>query len=76
MELNLSPSSTQVHDKARQIEPRSSRPVAETDETGGDKAPVEAEAVEARAAPKDGDEEQPRKSAVDSDTGHNFDLSV
>ena len=76
MELNLSPSSTQVHDKIRQPDAKSARPVEDIDETGGEKTPAEAENLEARAAPRDGDEDQPRKSAVNSDTGQNIDLSV
>ncbi|MDA1101765.1 MAG: hypothetical protein O2967_22625 [Proteobacteria bacterium] len=76
MELNLSPSSTQVHDKIRLTDAKASRPVTDIDKTGGEKAPVEAESVEVKAAPRDGDEEQSRKSAVDSDTGRNIDLSV
>ncbi len=76
MELNLSPSSAQALDKVRQSDAKASRPIEDIDETGGEKAPVETEFVEAKAAPKDGDEPQARKSAVDSDTGQNIDLSV
>ena len=76
MELNLSQSSTQVHDKIRQPDAEASRPVEDVDGTGGEKPPVQAESLEVKAAPRDGDEEQSRKSAVDSDTGRNIDLSV
>ena len=76
MELNLSPSSTQVNDKYRSTDVKVSRPVEELDETGGEKAPAEADTLDLRAAARDGDEEQSRKSAVDSDTGQNIDISV
>ncbi len=76
MELYLSPSSTQVSDKIRHTDAKASRPVEETDETRGENATGETDFLEARAAARDGDEAQPRKSAVDSDTGQNIDISV
>ncbi|MDP6690560.1 MAG: hypothetical protein QF384_13780 [Alphaproteobacteria bacterium] len=76
MELNLSPSSTQVADKFRPVDVDAPRPVEKTDESGGEEASLEAESLKVAVAAKDGDEEQPRKSAVDSDTGRNIDLSV
>ena len=76
MELSLSPSSIHINDKVRQPDAKQARPVEGTDQTGGDKAPVETDSLEAQAVARDGEEEQPRKSAVDSDTGQNIDISV
>ena len=76
MELNLSPLSTQVSDKIRPVDAKASRTVEKSEESGGKEASLEAESLKVAVAPKDGEEEQPRKSAVDSDTGQNVDLSV
>jgi hypothetical protein len=76
MVLSLSPSAAHAADKFRQFEARSSPRIEDAEVSGGGQAPVEAEALEAKAAPRDGDEEQPRKSAVNSDTGQHLDISV
>ncbi|MBT3535325.1 MAG: hypothetical protein HN478_15705 [Rhodospirillaceae bacterium] len=76
MELSLSPSSANAVDKFRQSDAKSSRPVEETVKSGGEKTSEETEALEVKVAARDGDEEQPRKSAVDSDTGQHLDISV
>lgn len=76
MELSLSPSAANSVDKFRQSDAQALRPIEGAEESGGEQAPVEAEAFAAKAAVKDGEEEQPRKSAVDSDTGQNLDISV
>ena len=76
MELNLSPSAANVVDKFRQSDAKSSRPVEEAEASGGEKASDEAEALALKVAVRDGEEGQQRKSAVDSDTGQNLDLSV
>ena len=62
--------------KIRQIDAKASRLVEDTDETRGEKAAVETDFLEAKAASRDGEEAQPRISAVDSDTGQTIDLSV
>ena len=46
------------------------------EETGGEKASVEAEFSAAKSAVGSDEEEQPRKAAVDSDTGNNIDVSA
>ncbi|MBT3334404.1 MAG: hypothetical protein HOK21_00810 [Rhodospirillaceae bacterium] len=76
MELNLSPSSAQANDKIRSNDVKVSRPVEVAEKAGGEKASAEAEFSAAKSAVGSGEEEQPRKSAVDSDTGHNIDVSV
>ncbi len=76
MELSLSPSVVNAADKFRQSDAKSSRPIEETEAPDGDTSSGEAEALAVKAAARDGEEEQPRKSAVDSDTGQNLDLSV
>ncbi|NQV61272.1 MAG: hypothetical protein HQ502_16520 [Alphaproteobacteria bacterium] len=76
MEVNLSSSSTQVSDKIRQTEVKASRPVEKVDTARHDKDPAKAESSEVKAAPRDSDEEQSSKSAVDSDTGQNIDVSA
>ncbi len=76
MELNLSPSAANALDKFRQSDAKSLRPVEEAEVSGDDNSPVEAETPAVRAATRDSEEDQPRKSAVDSDTGRNLDISV
>jgi|AP95_1055475.scaffolds.fasta_scaffold139966_2 hypothetical protein len=76
MELSLSPSAANAADKFRQSDAKVSRPIEEAEASGGEKASDEAEALALKAAARDGEEEQSRKSAVDSDTGQNLDLSV
>jgi hypothetical protein len=76
MELSLSLSAAHAADKFRQFDARPSLRIEDADVSGGGQAQVEGEALAAKAAPRDGDEEQPRKSAVDSDTGQHLDISV
>ncbi|MBC8239203.1 MAG: hypothetical protein ISR50_02170 [Alphaproteobacteria bacterium] len=76
MEVNLSSSSTQVNDKIRQAEVKALRPVEKPDTARHEKDPAKAEFSGVKVAPRDGDEEQSSKSAVDSDTGRNIDVSV
>lgn len=76
MELNLSPSAAYANDKIRPNDVKASHPVEVAEETGGEKASVEAEFSAAKSALGSGEEEQPRKAAVDSDTGNNIDVSA
>ncbi len=76
MELNLSPSAATAMDSFRQSDARASLGNADAEVPGGGHAPDEAETLEAKVASGDGDEQQPRQSAVDSDTGQNLDISV
>jgi|TARA_B100002003_G_scaffold28718_1_gene23732 hypothetical protein len=76
MELYLSPPLVQVNDNLRPVEVEAVRPAPNYEYTGREEDPAEGEASEAKEAPGDGDEEPSLKSAVDSDTGQNIDLSV
>ena len=63
MELNLSPSSTQVSDKVRPVDAKATRAVEKSEGSGGKETSLEAESLKIEVAPKDGEEEQPTKSA-------------
>ncbi|MBT3536405.1 MAG: hypothetical protein HN478_21165 [Rhodospirillaceae bacterium] len=76
MEVYQSLPIVQVNDNARPAEVKAVRPVPNFDYTDREEDPVETEALEANGAPRDGNEEPSLKSAVDSDTGRNIDLSV